>query len=480
MPTFSKPFLFVGLCSLSAASAFAQPYTLAPIGTLGGDRSIAFGLNASGQVVGSSNTSAAGPLHPFLWTNGVIKDLGLLPGFPACEATAVNDLTQVVGTCYDAANSVSQAFVWSPTNGMARLGTPSNALPTSINNHGDVVGAIAQSNRAFVFRDGTLTDLGSGVAYGINDNGQIGGVSFDLSRAVLWDASGMHDLGTVDGGFNSFGKGISPGGTVVGNSDQGTPGHPVAAVFTPYGVSNLGTLGGPSAIANAVRAGMVVGTAKTPSGDDHAFLYDLNGESGMVDLNSRVPANGTWILRTAIGVNASGTIAGTGLIFGHTQAFVLTPGTGTPPAGDLLLNGGFEEYTPPQLGPPGWISDDFRQVAAKSETNQPRSGEKNGACWTTDNLDCGMFQDLSAPSTGTYTLTIYANADRPGALVGANVGESTAAFTEVDVRGFANYGNAYVLTFTASKGQTIRIWMYSPAVPGYLVIDDATLTGPSS
>ena len=45
-------------------------------------------------------------------------------------------------------------------------------------------------------------------------------------------------------------------------------------------------------------------------------------------------------------------------------------------------------------------------MQAKSETNQPRSGEKNGACWATDNLDCGMFQDVTAPVTGTYTLTM--------------------------------------------------------------------------
>ena len=200
----------------------------------------------------------------------------------------------------------------------------------------------------------------------------------------------------------------------------------------------------------------------------------------MIDLNDRIPAAAGWLLGGATGVNDSGAIVGDGIVSGMQHGYLLTPGGESPSTGNLLTNGGFEEYNPPQLGPPGWISDDFRQVDAKSETNQPRSGEKNGACWTTDNLDCGMFQDVTAPATGTYTLTIYANADRPGALVGANVGNDTAAFANVDVRGFANYGSAYVLTFTASKGQTIRVWMYSPAVPGYLVIDDATLIGPTS
>jgi len=34
------------------------------------------------------------------------------------------------------------------------------------------------------------------------------------------------------------------------------------------------------------------------------------------------------------------------------------------------------------------------------------------------------------------------------------------------------------MTFSASPGETIRVWMYSPPSPGYVVIDDATLTPP--
>ena len=38
-------------------------------------------------------------------------------------------------------------------------------------------------------------------------------------------------------------------------------------------------------------------------------------------------------------------------------------------------------------------------------------------------------------------------------------------------RGF----EGYTMTFTASAGDVIRVWMYSPASPGYVVIDDAIL-----
>jgi hypothetical protein len=61
---------------------------------------------------------------------------------------------------------------------------------------------------------------------------------------------------------------------------------------------------------------------------------------------------------------------------------------------NLLQFGDFEEYVPPTLGPPGWLSDNpLRQVAAKSETNQPHSGKQNGACWTPEFFDCGLYQE---------------------------------------------------------------------------------------
>jgi hypothetical protein len=71
--------------------------------------------------------------------------------------------------------------------------------------------------------------------------------------------------------------------------------------------------------------------------------------------------------------------------------------------------------------------------------------------------------------------TFYANADRPGGLVGVNVTTTLASSAGVDVRGFGNYGVPYVMNFTAAAGDTVIVWMYSPATPGYVVIDDVSL-----
>jgi PKD repeat protein len=143
---------------------------------------------------------------------------------------------------------------------------------------------------------------------------------------------------------------------------------------------------------------------------------------------------------------------------------------------NLLFAGGFEEYNPPSLGLPGWVSDQpLRQIQAKSERNQPRSGSMNGACWAATNQDCGMYQEVTAQVTGTYHLVFYAAADRAGGLVGANVNGNGVAANSVSASGFGNYIQ-FVMDFKASAGDTIRVWMYSPATPGFLVIDDVSLT----
>jgi hypothetical protein len=68
--------------------------------------------------------------------------------------------------------------------------------------------------------------------------------------------------------------------------------------------------------------------------------------------------------------------------------------------------------------------------------------------------------------------------DRTGGFVGADVNGRKVAGNPVSARRFGNYAQ-YVMTFQTSAGDTIRVWMYSPTTPGYVVIDDVSLTHPS-
>ena len=111
------------------------------LGTLGGETSVAYGINSTGHVVGTSRT-AAGEEHAFLWKDGAMIDLGTLGG-DFSWAEAINDAGQVVGSS-KTVDGETHAFVW---------------------------------------RDGVMTDLGAGVAYDINSLGQVAG---STGRPTLW------------------------------------------------------------------------------------------------------------------------------------------------------------------------------------------------------------------------------------------------------------------------------------------------------
>lgn len=185
-------------------------------------------LNMWGQVVGNCGA------HAFLWSRnfftgqGEMKDLGTLPApfNSGSVATAINDLGQVVGyagtspgmlSCCDLWGSllpVTHAFLW--RNGsmtdlgtLAGQGTSGAALSMAfdINNLGQVVG-VATGNgpppEAVVWQNGTPASLASvagySVAWAVNELGEVVGESFNIPTnrsvdAMLWQRGSEIDLG---------------------------------------------------------------------------------------------------------------------------------------------------------------------------------------------------------------------------------------------------------------------------------------------
>ena len=82
------------------------------LGTLGGEYSIAYGINAARQVVGISNRMPGGPPRAFLWENKVMKDLGAVAG-DSSGAQGINDAGQVVGWSATSDGGV-HATLWRP------------------------------------------------------------------------------------------------------------------------------------------------------------------------------------------------------------------------------------------------------------------------------------------------------------------------------------------------------------------------------
>jgi probable HAF family extracellular repeat protein len=83
----------------AAASSPINPAT-DDLGTLGGAQSLAYGINARGDVVGTSSRSVS-PAHAFIFTGGVLYDLNsqlyASSGWELIYAYGINDAGQIVG-----------------------------------------------------------------------------------------------------------------------------------------------------------------------------------------------------------------------------------------------------------------------------------------------------------------------------------------------------------------------------------------------
>src|SRR5881392_4248614 len=200
----------------------------------GGNNGFATGANNLGEVVGWAENGvhdptccSSGPtchqilqFRPAVWQLGPpdqIHDLPLIPGDTSGAATAINDDGQIVGIsgiCDQAVgrHTAKHAVLWengTVTDIYPNLGAQWWNTPTAINQRGDVVGfagdpAFVEGDilHAFMWtRDngirhlkplrGRVPEHVDSEAYGINESGQIVGVSCDADqldcRAVIWD-----------------------------------------------------------------------------------------------------------------------------------------------------------------------------------------------------------------------------------------------------------------------------------------------------
>ncbi len=111
-----------------------------------GNGAAAQGINDQGQIVGTVGSSDGTTQYGALWQDGVLTNLGLLPGDFGGIASGINNQGQVVGSNWDSNFNWSHAFIWQ--NGvMTDLNTlfprSSNLLATmanKINERGQISG----------------------------------------------------------------------------------------------------------------------------------------------------------------------------------------------------------------------------------------------------------------------------------------------------------------------------------------------------
>jgi probable HAF family extracellular repeat protein len=139
--------------------ASAQTYSVVDLGTLGGVYSMAYGINASGTVVGVSALSSGREL-PFFWNPSGIWTLSM-PGSRFAVGRCINTAGQIAGYM-DMPTGRQHAFLWSST-GVQDLGTlgGSDSFGYAINSGGQVVGVASTANgetHAFRWANGTMQE----------------------------------------------------------------------------------------------------------------------------------------------------------------------------------------------------------------------------------------------------------------------------------------------------------------------------------
>ena len=350
-------------------------YKLIDLGTFGGPTSIVpnfslVSISSQGAVIVQGDTTIPDPYypncfmsdclvsHPGIWQDGVLTDLGVLPGVNSAAPNWINDRGVVVGASENGMIDPltgfpeTEAVVWKHSQ-IINLGTLGGnaSSANAVNNRGDVTGNAlntildpfeasfgppnylygtgATQMHAFLWQDGTMQDLGTlggpdSVGEFVNERRQVAGVSYtsftpNQSTGIptqdpfLWDDGRMIDLGTL-GGTAGWPWGLNSRGQVTGQSNLADDVHFHAFLSSRGELRDLGTLGGNNSSARWINdGGEVVGRADLYPGliTRHGFLWK-NGV--MTDLG----VVGSDPCSTAYSINSSEQIVGVSSPCGHS------------------------------------------------------------------------------------------------------------------------------------------------------------------
>ena len=268
------------------------------LGTLGGAKSLACGINDAGEIVGIILTRAE--RHAFLRRNGLVSDLGLVDQFAKLGEE---------GTTYYAPRIT--------INGLSQI----TGHLTVLNN--DHRSFLLEQGRTAYF--GLLSNASIFYAEAINNRGQILGRATPAQgdrgmRSMLWQHGELFDLGALQE-TRSVAHGLNDLGTVVGTATPSTNGSERAFLWENGRTRWLKV--GQSVASRAVAInnhGAAVGSARTPQNRSFACLW--KGDEWF-DLNDLVALKPGWQLVGALAINDQGQILAAAAHPSRPRAFLL-------------------------------------------------------------------------------------------------------------------------------------------------------------
>lgn len=337
-----------------SASLYGSYWTLTDLGTLGGSETFADSINDLGQVVGISRLPDDIGSHAFFYANGVMQDISPVnSGDIRAGRLGLNNLGVIASGVVS--GGAYYPVIYEPaiarTTTLGSLGANSGftGVATGINDSGVAIGYSyldSSTRHAFIYRNGSMSDLGSlggySAALAINNFGMAAGFSSEtlngFARAVVWQNNSMLD---ISNGLESEARAVNDFGQVVGETSTPAGGMeaflwsagssqtlgtlPTGRTSQAYSINNIGEIVGTADIVSSItyETNPITGHVNiTTNYHDHAFLYT---HGSMIDLNTLISTNSAWELNYAYGINNSDQIVGWGSLDGgqHFRSFIL-------------------------------------------------------------------------------------------------------------------------------------------------------------
>ncbi len=323
---FCVPMVSMLLAASTPVIARQYPYALFELPPLDGQLlgASANEINESGVLVGSAAQGSG--LHPTMWSDLAVTDLGPLGGDAWSAAQAINNAGDAVGWS-GRSGTHHKALLWIQGQKI-ELGTLGGDVSEAqgINDAGQIVGWSEDSPGGyaygFLWENGQMRALPGlvqpgGMAYAINSSGEIVGTAYpEFPRdrvAVVWRNEQIVELPTLDG-HTTVAFSINDLGQIVGHSKLGEYYHAVAWVNDE--IFDLHPRGVPrhSAAFGINNNSEVVGYFGHAPLDQQAFIWDQ--VKGMRLLDKLVPPRlaERWSIYQAYDINDAGQIAAYGAV----------------------------------------------------------------------------------------------------------------------------------------------------------------------